>query len=102
MFPARGNKPKPNKAKNKMTKTINIKNRLESCQEINAKGYTFKGKAPAASCPKCGGWTSQGGMSHHYGSTSLEMGRLGCKVACYPIDPATEKKLVKTFDSFSN
>jgi hypothetical protein len=80
---------------------MNMKNKFESCREINAKGYTFKGKAPAASCPKCGGWTSFGGMSQHSSSTSLAMGRLGCEVACHStIDPATEKELEKTFDFF--
>ena len=78
-----------------------MKNKFESCREINAKGYTFKGKAPAASCSKCGGWHSQGGMSQHFSSTSPVMGRLGCEVACGSIDPATEKELEKTFDFFN-
>tara|TARA_R110002020_G_scaffold462010_1_gene681270 strand:- start:411 stop:734 length:324 start_codon:yes stop_codon:yes gene_type:complete len=81
-------------------KNMNMKNKFESCREINAKGYTFKGKAPAASCSKCGGWHSQGGMSQHFSSTSPVMGRLGCEVACGSIDPATEKELEKTFDFF--
>ena len=64
-------------------KAINEKTKLESYREINAKGYKFKGQAPAASCPKCGGWTSFGGMSQHYESTSPVMGRFGCEVACH-------------------
>ena len=77
------------------------KTRIEKCREINAKGYTYKGQAPAASCPKCGGWTSSGGMSQHRNNTSPAMGRLGCKVACFSIDAATEKELGKTFDFFN-
>ncbi len=74
--------------------------RLERCRDINAKGYTYKGQAPDASCPKCGGWTSYGGMSQYRSSTSPEMGRLGCEVACLGIDLTTEKELEKTFDFF--
>jgi len=74
--------------------------RLEKCRDINAKGYTYKGKAPAASCPKCGGWSSYGGVSQNFSSPTLELGRLGCEVACGSIDPATEKELEKTFEFF--
>ena len=81
-------------------KNMNKKNRFESCREINAKGYKFKGKAPAASCPKCGGWSSYGGVSQNFSSPTLELGRLGCEVACGSIDKATEMELEKTFDFF--
>lgn len=33
---------------------------------------------PAAACPKCGGWTSFGGMSQHSNSTVPVDGRTGC------------------------
>jgi len=74
--------------------------RIEKCREINANGYTYKGMAPVASCPKCGGWTAFGGMSQHRSSTTPAMGRLGCEVACRTIDAATEKKLKETFDFY--
>ena len=56
--------------------------RIEECLAANSKGYTYKGKAPAAACPRCGGWSNVGGMSHHYTATEPVMGRLGCKAGC--------------------
>lgn len=37
-----------------------------------------KKKIPAAACPRCGGWTSYGGMSQHAGSLVPVQGRTGC------------------------
>ena len=33
---------------------------------------------PAAACPRCGGWTASGGMSHYHNSTAKIDGRTGC------------------------
>ena len=33
---------------------------------------------PAAACPRCGGWTSFGGMSQHSKATTPVSGRTGC------------------------
>lgn len=33
---------------------------------------------PAAACPRCGGWTSMGGMSQHFNATEPVEGRTGC------------------------
>ena len=33
---------------------------------------------PAAACRRCGGWTTQGGMSQHGTSNVPVMGRTGC------------------------
>jgi len=33
---------------------------------------------PVAACPRCGGWTSQGGMSQHALSAVPVQGRTGC------------------------
>jgi hypothetical protein len=33
---------------------------------------------PAAACPRCGGWTSFGGMSQHSDPKKLHLGRFGC------------------------
>lgn len=42
---------------------------------------------PAAACPRCGGWTSFGGMSQFAKSTEAVLGRIGCtcnRVAAAP------------------
>lgn len=44
----------------------------------NDKCQCWPGGIPAAACPKCGGWTSQGGMSQHANATAPVMGRKGC------------------------
>ena len=33
---------------------------------------------PAAACRRCGGWTTQGGMSQYSRSAKLVMNRTGC------------------------
>lgn len=33
---------------------------------------------PAAACPRCGGWTSSGGMSQYAKSSTPVLGRTGC------------------------
>ena len=33
---------------------------------------------PAAACGRCGGWTTQGGMSQHGKATVPVLGRIGC------------------------
>lgn len=33
---------------------------------------------PGAACPRCGGWTSSGGMSQYRNSTTPVHGRTGC------------------------
>lgn len=35
-------------------------------------------ETPAAACPRCGGWTPNGGMAQHSLSNSPVMGRIGC------------------------
>lgn len=35
-------------------------------------------KSPAATCPRCGGWSSHGGMSQFSKSHILVLGRVGC------------------------
>lgn len=37
---------------------------------------------PAAACPRCGGWTTFGGMSQHATATKPVLGRTGC--TCTP------------------
>ena len=44
----------------------------------NAGEALVKEKVPAAACPRCGGWTSFGGMSQHSASKRRVMGRRGC------------------------
>ena len=35
-------------------------------------------KIPAAACPRCGGWTTTGGMSQYANNTTPVLGRVGC------------------------
>ena len=42
---------------------------------------TLNELVPGAACPRCGGWTSFGGMSQYSESNDAVMGRIGC--VCY-------------------
>ncbi len=58
-----------------MCKELNRRNRLGLDLKTGGNKMT---NIPAAACPRCGGWTSFGGMSQFANSKVPAMGRTGC------------------------
>lgn len=48
------------------------------CNRCGTRDPRAVAPTPAAACPRCGGWTSSGGMSQYRNSTVPVHGRTGC------------------------